>query len=417
MKPTPTMNASADDQSSSIRVPPVATTRYHGAVRTAAARRTTWLPPRRHRRLAGRLRHPGQRAHRERADAEQARRRRTAPPRTAPRPARTGRAAGCPAGTGPGHPAVGATAPAAPSPGPAGPGAASAAGAGPGSAAGPGSCTAPAPAGAPTARGARWPAPGRPWCTAWSGRSRGRGERRRGVEPEVVVSGVVGSMPEVAGTPTVGASSPSTSVPSSSGGEARANGMVGSSTGPPTGPAAAGAGGARAARRARRPARGGRPGSGARQRSTSGSRSAGTPLRSCSPRRTRSMIAIAGPRPKGGRPVGGEHHGGGPRVHVGGGGGVVAVEDLRGEVARGAEQPAGRGEPRVLGQPGEPEVDEDRRAALEQHVGRLDVAVQHADGVHRDHRLGEAGGEPAAGRRPRSGPPPRTCSCSERPGT
>ena len=89
----------------------------------------------------------------------------------------------------------------------------------------------------------------------------------------------------------------------------------------------------------------------------------------------------------------GEHHGRGPRVHVGGGGGVLAVEDLRREVAGGAEQPARVREPRVLGQPGQPEVDEHRRAALEQHVGRLDVAVQHADLVHRDDRLGQPGRE------------------------
>ena len=50
----------------------------------------------------------------------------------------------------------------------------------------------------------------------------------------------------------------------------------------------------------------------------------------------------------------------GPGVHVGGGGRVVAVQDLRGEVAGRAEQPAGVGEPRVVGDPGQPEVDEDR---------------------------------------------------------
>ena len=54
------------------------------------------------------------------------------------------------------------------------------------------------------------------------------------------------------------------------------------------------------------------------------------------------------------------------------------------------EQPAGLGQPRVLGHPGQAEVDQDRRAALHQHVGRLDVAVQHADGVHRLQRLGQA---------------------------
>ncbi len=94
------------------------------------------------------------------------------------------------------------------------------------------------------------------------------------------------------------------------------------------------------------------------------------------------------------RPPGrGEDHGGGPRVHVGGRRGVVAVEDLGGEVARRAEQPARVGQPRVLGEPGQPEVDEHRGPALEQHVRRLDVAVQHADPVHGDDRLGQAGRE------------------------
>jgi hypothetical protein len=45
------------------------------------------------------------------------------------------------------------------------------------------------------------------------------------------------------------------------------------------------------------------PGSGARQRRTSGSNAGGTADRSCSPRRTRSMMAIAGPVPNGGRPL------------------------------------------------------------------------------------------------------------------
>ena len=88
--------------------------------------------------------------------------------------------------------------------------------------------------------------------------------------------------------------------------------------------------------------------------------------------------------------------------------GVVAVQDLRGEVAGRAEQPAGLGEPRVLGDPGQAEVDEDRRAALHQHVGRLDVAVQHADRVHRLQRLGQAVGEVQQVGARRSAPPRRT---------
>ena len=90
----------------------------------------------------------------------------------------------------------------------------------------------------------------------------------------------------------------------------------------------------------------------------------------------------------------GERDRGGPRVHVRGRGGVVAVEDLGGEVAGRAEQPPGVGELGVVGDPGQAEVDEDRRAALHQHVGRLHVAVQHADRVHRRDPLRQAGREP-----------------------
>ena len=95
-----------------------------------------------------------------------------------------------------------------------------------------------------------------------------------------------------------------------------------------------------------------------------------------------------------GRPAGRrEHHRGGPGVHVGGGARLVAVQDLRGEVARRAEQPPGLGQPWVLGDAGQAEVDQDRRASLHQDIGRLDVAVQDADAVHGLERLGERVGE------------------------
>ena len=97
---------------------------------------------------------------------------------------------------------------------------------------------------------------------------------------------------------------------------------------------------------------------------------------------------------EGRRRGGGVGHGGRPGVDVGGGGRVVAVEDLGGEVAGGAEQPPGVGELGVVGHPGQPEVDQDRGAALHQHVGRLDVAVQHPHRVHRRQALGQAGREP-----------------------
>jgi len=96
------------------------------------------------------------------------------------------------------------------------------------------------------------------------------------------------------------------------------------------------------------------------------------------------MIAIEGPRPNGGWPV-----------HVGGGGGVVAVQDLGGQVARSAEQPAGVGELGVVRDAGQAEVDQDRGTALEQHVGGLHVAVQHPGRVHTGQALGQATREPS----------------------
>jgi hypothetical protein len=95
------------------------------------------------------------------------------------------------------------------------------------------------------------------------------------------------------------------------------------------------------------------------------------------------------------RPTGGgEGDRGRPRVHVGGGLRVLAVEDLGREVARRPEQPPRVRQLGVVGDPGQAEVDEDRRPPLHQHVGRLDVAVQDADRVDRRQPLREAGGEP-----------------------
>ena len=107
------------------------------------------------------------------------------------------------------------------------------------------------------------------------------------------------------------------------------------------------------------------------------------------------MIAIDGPAAERRATGAGEGHGRCPRVHVGRRGRVLAVQDLGGEVARRTEEPAGVGEPGVVGDAGQPEVDQDRGPALHQHVGRLDVAVEHADRVHAGHALGEPAGEPA----------------------
>ena len=88
-----------------------------------------------------------------------------------------------------------------------------------------------------------------------------------------------------------------------------------------------------------------------------------------------------------------EGDGGGPRVQVGGGRAVLAVEDLGCEVAGRPQQEPGLGEPRVVDEPGQAEVDQDGRATLHQHVGRLDVAVQHPHGVDGLERLGQGVGE------------------------
>ena len=81
-------------------------------------------------------------------------------------------------------------------------------------------------------------------------------------------------------------------------------------------------------------------------------------------------------------------------MHIGSRGGDLAVEDLRREVARRPEQPAGVGQFGIVGDAGEAEVDQNRRTTLHQHVGRLDVAVEYADRVDAREALGQAAGEP-----------------------
>ena len=79
------------------------------------------------------------------------------------------------------------------------------------------------------------------------------------------------------------------------------------------------------------------------------------------------------------------------RVDVAARGRGVAGRLLRRHVRRGAEHRAGAGDQRVLGlEPGDPEVGEQYPAALrDQHVRRLDVAVDDAGGVGRGERVGE----------------------------
>ena len=137
-----------------------------------------------------------------------------------------------------------------------------------------------------------------------------------------------------------------------------------------------------------------RCGSGSRPATTTRRTCGGRPERSCSPRRTRSMIAIAGPRPNGGCPVPANATVAAQACTSEAAVASSPKQDLGGQVAGRAEQPAGVGELGVVGDPREPEVDEDGGAALHQHVGRLHVPVQHPLLVHGEQRLAEPGREP-----------------------
>jgi len=82
---------------------------------------------------------------------------------------------------------------------------------------------------------------------------------------------------------------------------------------------------------------------------------------------------------------------------------VVAVQDLRSEVSRCPEEPATVGQPGVVGQLREAEVDEDGVLPLHQDVRRLDVPVQDIDDMHRDEGLRQPtreGDQVVAGDRP-----------------
>ena len=71
---------------------------------------------------------------------------------------------------------------------------------------------------------------------------------------------------------------------------------------------------------------------------------------------------------------------------------------FRRHVAWRAHHHPGGGHRRPLERAGDAEVDHVRPVPGEQDVGRLEVAVHHAAGVHRTQRLGQPGGEPPDGR-------------------
>ena len=69
------------------------------------------------------------------------------------------------------------------------------------------------------------------------------------------------------------------------------------------------------------------------------------------------------------------------------------VEQLRREVAGGADDEARRGDPRVVGGLRDPEVDEHRAGVGDEHVGGLEVAMHDAGLVDRGQRAVQPGRE------------------------
>ena len=342
-------------------MPPVATTRYHGADASVSGPSYQRRRPRRCWRCAGGLGRPGGGAHGERGDAgdRQGEVRRRARSRGSRR--RTARAAGRRAAAVAARPAPGARRPA-------GPDAAAVGGGLPRAAGGPAAaCTAPGPAAAPTARSAGGCAVRVP---SGSGASARRAGERPLVRREHDGQREVVRAPAPAGTPA-----------------------------PPR-------------------SRDGRRGSGAGRHAPAAAARAAPPDRSCSPRRTRSMIAIAGPVPNGGAAGRGEHHGGRPGVHVGGGRGVVAVAGSPARGSRGCRAASrswvSRGSSASRASPKSMRTGE--RPSISTLVGLMS-RCSTPTGVHARHRLGQAGARSARRSSPVTGPSWRTCSCSERPGT
>ena len=83
-------------------------------------------------------------------------------------------------------------------------------------------------------------------------------------------------------------------------------------------------------------------------------------------------------------------------MHVDLGARLVALDDLGGEVAGGADEHAGLGEPGGVDGLRDAEVDEDRLAVQDQHVAGLEVAVDHPDGVHGGERRRHPMGDPSS---------------------
>ncbi len=93
-----------------------------------------------------------------------------------------------------------------------------------------------------------------------------------------------------------------------------------------------------------------------------------------------------------------ERHRRAPAVHVGRGGAWGALDHLGREVAGGAHDQPGLGQPGRVARLGDAEVDHDRPIVGEHHVTRLQVPVHHARRVDRGQCLRRPVGEPAQAR-------------------
>ena len=141
-----------------------------------------------------------------------------------------------------------------------------------------------------------------------------------------------------------------------------------------------------------------RSGSTASARCRMPARRAGTPARSCSPRRMRSKTTASGPVPNGGRPVAANATvAAQPCTSVAGDGDAPSIVSRR-QITRCSDDQSGRREPGLVDGSGQAEVDEDRPTVGEHNIARLDVAVDHSHRVHAPKGLGQTGGQPAEGR-------------------
>ena len=80
-------------------------------------------------------------------------------------------------------------------------------------------------------------------------------------------------------------------------------------------------------------------------------------------------------------------------MHVGGLGARLAFDHLGRQVARGSHEHPGHGQAGRVGPQGDAEIDHHRGALEQHHVARLDIAVHHPSGVHREQGIGQPAGQ------------------------